>query len=152
MSSLGLPETYRFAILNVTGITISNSPTGLPRVSGRRVRYNTTGALSYEAAEFTFFSFAATTVATNTYVAGSTLSNALSLWTGGEFLFSSFASGGASGTLNLYLEISPDGGTTWPHAASANNPGGGILVAMMQFANVVGLSTASTVQRVVFEL
>lgn len=152
MSQIGLPETWRFACFNGTGVAISNVPTGLPRVSGRRVRFDATGTLSYEAAESTFYSFAATSIGSNSYIAGSTFSNTVSAWLGGEFLFSAFASGGASGNLNLYLEVSPDGGTTWPTPVSAAGPGGGILLAVIGFTNVTGASTASTVQRIVFEL
>jgi hypothetical protein len=152
MSRIGLPETFRFAILNSTGIAISNAPTGLPRVSGRRVRFDGTGTLSYEAAQFVFFSFAAASIGNNSYIAGSTLSNTASAWMGGEFLFSAFASGGASGALTCYLEISPDGGTTWPTPASAANPGGGIIVGVLGFASTTVWSTASTTQRLNFEL
>lgn len=128
-------------------------PTGLPRLSGRRVRFDSTGLLSYETAQVTFFSFAATSIGNGSYIAGSTFSNTLSAWGGGEFLFSAFASGGASGELTLYLEVSPDGGTTWPTPASAAGPGGGILVAAMGFFNIANVaSTASTVQRIGFEL
>ena len=57
------------------------------------------------------------------YVTGSTFSNTASLWLFGDFLFSAFGSGNASGNLNVYLEISPDGGTTWPSPVSANGAG-----------------------------
>jgi hypothetical protein len=152
MSQIGLPETYRFGVYNGTGQAISNFPTGLPRLSGRRVRFDATGTLSYEAAALTFFSFAAASIGSTSYITGSTLSNTVSAWLGGEFLLSAFASGGASGNLNLYLEISPDGGTTWPTPVSANGPGGGILIAVMGFGSTTTTSTASTVQRVAFEL
>jgi hypothetical protein len=147
MSLIGLPDTYRFAVFNATGITISNVPTGLPRATGRRVRYDSNGVLSYEAAEFAFFSFAATTIAANSYVVGSTLSNTLSTWLAIEGLFSCFASGNASGTVYLYLEASPDAGTTWPTPASANGPGGALLVAALGYGSTTTVSTASTVQR-----
>src|SRR5262245_11086204 len=110
MSLIGLPDTYRFAVFNNTGIAISNAPTGLPRASGRRVRYDPNGVLSYESSEFTFFSFAATSIGSNSYIAGSTLSNATTNWIAIEGLFSCFASGNASGNVFLYLEGSPDGG------------------------------------------
>ena len=154
MSVLGLPADWRFAVFNGTGIAISNAPTGLPRVSGRRVRIDaTTGFLSYEAAETTFFSFAAASIGNNSYIVGDTsFSNTVSSWMAGDFLLSAFASGNASGSLNLYLEISTDGGTTWPTPVSANGPGGGILVATIGFGSLTTISTASTLQRIVFEL
>jgi hypothetical protein len=148
MSLLGLPDTYRLACFNATGITISNFPTGLPRASGRRVRYDSNGVLSYEAAEFTFFSFAATTIGNNSYVTGSTLSNTLSNWGAIDGLFSCFASANASGNVYLYMENSPDGGTTWPTPASANGPGGALLVAVIGYGGTTTNSTASTVQRI----
>lgn len=150
MSQFALPETYRFAVFNTTGITISNAPTGLPRASGRRVRYDSTGTTSYEAAEFTFLSFSQTTVGNNSYVVGSTLSNTLSDWLAVEGIFSTFASGGASGNVYLYLEASPDGGTTWPTPASANGDGGGVLLAAIGFGSTTTVSTASTTRRAYF--
>lgn len=150
MSDVALPETYRFAVFNQTGITLSNVPTGLPRVSGRRVRFDTTGTTSYEAAEFIFFSFAATTVGNNSYITGSTLSNTLSDWMAIDGLFSCFASGNASGAVYLYLEASPDGGTTWPTPASANGAGGGFFLAAIGYASTATAATASTVQRLAF--
>lgn len=150
MSVVGLPETYRFAVFNQTGITLSNVPTGLPRASGRRVRYDTTGTTSYEAAEFTFLSFAATTIGNNSYVTGSTLSNTVSDWLALDGLFSCFASGNASGTVYLFLETSPDGGTTWPTPASANGFGGGFFVGQLGYGSTTTVSTASTVQRLNF--
>ena len=148
MSLIGLPDVYRFACYNGTGIAISNSPTGLPRASGRRVRYDTNGVLSYEAAEFTFFSFAATSIGAGSYITGSTLSNTLSTWLAMDGVFSCFASGNASGNVFLYLETSPDAGTTWPTPASANGPGGAILVATIGYGSTTTVSTASTVQRI----
>jgi len=148
MSLIGLPDTFRFAVFNNTGIAISNVPTGLPRASGRRVRYDSTGVLSYETTEFTFFSFAATSLGSNSYVAGSTLSNTNSNWLAIDGLFSCFASGNASGNVFLYLENSPDGGTTWPTPASANGPGGALLVAVIGYGSTTVASTASTVQRI----
>jgi hypothetical protein len=110
------------------------------------------GTLSFESTETTFFSFAAASIGNNSYIAGSTLSNTVSGWLGGDFVFSAFASGNASGNLNLYLELSTDGGTTWPTPASANGPGGGILIAVIGYASTTTASTASTVQRIAFEL
>lgn len=152
MSQIGLPADWRFACFNQTGIAISNAPTGLPRISGKRVRFDATGTLSYEASETTFLSFAQTSVGNNSYVVGSTFSNAVSTWLGGEFLASCFASGNASGNVNFYLEVSPDGGTTWPTPASANGAGGAILIAVIGWASTTTASTASTVQRIAFEL
>lgn len=151
MSMQGLPETFRFCFYNTTGITISDVPVGLPTISGRRVRLDSSGALSYEAAVFTFFSTTGT-IANNGYATGSTLSNTASGWLGGEFLVSVFASGNASGSVTVFLEASPDGGTTWPVAASANGAGGGAIVAVIGFGSTTTASTASTTRRVLFEL
>ncbi len=150
MSLIGLPETYRFGVFNQTGIAISNAPTGLPRASGRRLRFDATGTLSYEAAEFTFLSFSQASVGNNSYVVGSTLTNTASAWLAIDGVFSCFASGNASGSVYLYLEASPDGGTTWPTPASANGPGGGFLVAIIGYGSTTTASTASTVQRYYF--
>lgn len=151
MSQIGLPETFRFACFNSVGSAIPSNFS--PTVSGRRVRFDSTGALSFEAASFTFLSFGATTsIGNNSYVTGSTFSNTASGWLGGDFLFSCFASGNASGNLTLYMEISPDGGTTWPSPASANGAGGGIVVAVAGFASTTTASTASTTRVIAFEL
>ena len=152
---IGLPETYRFAIFNGTGVAIASGT--VPSVSGRRVRFDSTGTLSFEAASFVFFSYAAsgagtTSLGANSYVTGSTLSNTASGWLGGDFLLSGFASGNASGNLTLYLEVSPDGGTTWPSPASANGAGGGIVMAVLGFASTTTASTASTTRVTAFEM
>ena len=157
MSLIGLPETFRMAVFNSTGITISNSAgEKLPTVSGRRVRFDSTGTLSYEAAVFTFLSAsvhsAGVNIGNNSYVVGSTLSNTLSNWLGGEFLFSAGTLSNASGNVTLYLEVSPDGGATWPSPASANGAGGGMVVAVIGFASTATASTASTTRVQGFEL
>lgn len=102
---------------------------------------------------FTFLSLGTTlSIGNNSYVTGSTWSNTASAWLGGEFHFSAFASGNASGTIALYLEVSPDGGTTWPSPASANGAGGGMLVTNLTFASTTTASTASTTRVVQFDL
>lgn len=153
MSRIALPATFRFALLNATGISISTAPTGLPTITGERVRFDPVGALSYEATAFTFFSTGNVgSIGNNSYVTGSTWSNTLSAWLGGDFLVSAFASGGASGALSVFLELSPDNGTTWPTPASAAGTGGGIIVAVIDFGSSTTVSTASTTRRRVFEL
>jgi len=151
VSLLGLPETWRTAIFNATGVAIGSG--SLPTFAGRRLRYDSLGVLSYEAASFNFFSYAASGIGTtslgnNSYVTGSTLSNTLSGWLAIDGLFSGFASGNASGSLYLYLEASPDGGTTWPTPASANGPGGGLLIGVIGYGSTTTVSTASTTQRI----
>ena len=153
MSLLALPETFRFACLNSLGSSISNSPVGLPTVSGRRVRFDSAGVLSYEAAVFSFFGpGAATSLGNNSYMTGPTWSNTVSNWLGLDGLFSAFASGNLSGTLQLYLEASPDAGTTWPSPASANGAGGGLLITAIGFGSTTTNSTASTTRVVGFTL
>lgn len=157
MSMVGLPETYRFAIYNSTGATISNGPAGEPgpTVSGRRVRFDNTGMLSYEATSTVFFSITSLSggnIGANSYRTGSTFSNTASGWLGGEFSISSFAPSAASGNVVVYLETSVDGGTTWPSPASANGAGGGLPVAVIGFGSTTTLSTASTARTVAFAL
>ena len=152
MSLIGLPESFRFSFFNQVGSSIPSA--FQPSVSGRRVRFDSTGTLSYEAAVFTFLSLGTTlSIGNNSYVTGSTWSNTLSAWLGGEFNFSAFASGNASGNVVLYLEASPDGGTTWPSPASANGAGGGVVVAVIGYGSVVNVaSTASTTRVAYFDL
>ncbi len=151
MSQIGLPETYRFCILNTTAVAINSGTT--PTLDGRRVRFDSNGFLSFESAMTTFFSLGTTTsIANGGYAVGSTLSNTLSEWTGGDYLLSCYTLSNASGNIILFLEVSPDSGTTWPTPASTNNPGGGIIIATAAFGSTTTLSTASTVQRVALEL
>ena len=151
MSMIALPETCRFSVFNSVGSSIPSA--FQPSVSGRRVRFDSTGTTSYEAAAFTFLSLGTTlSIGQNSYVTGSTFSNTASGWLGGEFLFSAFASGNASGNITLYMEASPDGGTTWPSPASANGAGGGIVVAVIGYASTTTASTASTTRSQFFEL
>jgi hypothetical protein len=91
-------------------------------------------------------------IGNNSYVVGSTFSNTASGWLGGDFHLSCFASGNASGNISLYLEISPDAGTTWPTPVSANGGGGGILKIFAAYGSTTTASTASTTQRIAFEL
>lgn len=153
MSQIGLPETYRFAVYNGTAIAISNSPIGIPTISGRRVRFDSTGTLSYESVTTTFLSINQASLGSTSYAVGSTFSNTASGWLGGDFLASAFASGNASGNLIFYLEESPDGGTTWPSPASANGAGGGLVVAVIGYGSVANVaSTASTTRTQNFDL
>lgn len=157
MSMIGLPETYRFGLFNTTGATISNGPATQPgpTISGRRVRFDTTGTLSFEAASFVFFSVTSLSggnIGANSYRTGSTWSNTVSGWLGGEFSISSFGQSGCSGDLVVYMETSVDGGTTWPSPASANGTGGGIIVAVVGFASTTTASTASTTRVIAFEM
>lgn len=153
MSLIGLPETWRLSVWNNTSIAISDAPVGLPTVTGRRVRFDANGALSYESVTTSFFGpGAAASLAQNGFLTGPTWSNTASGWLGGDFQFSGFASGGASGPLALYLETSPDGGTTWPTATSTAALGGGQLLVAMGFASTTTFSTASTTQRMDFSL
>lgn len=157
MSQIGLPETWRVGIFNNTGATISNATNQPgPTISGRRVRFDSTGTLSYEAASFVFFSITSLSgnvnIGNNSYRTGSTISNTISAWLGGEFTISVFGGSGCSGNLVVYLEHSVDGGTTWPSPASANGAGGGIIIAVVGFASTTTASTASTTRIVAFEL
>lgn len=153
MSQIGLPQDWRFAVFNNTGVSISTVPVGMPSISGRRVRFDSAGMLSYESVTVTFLSITQGSIAQASYVTGSTFSNTLSGWLGGDFLASAFASGNASGNLVFYLEESPDGGTTWPTAASANGAGGGLVVAVIGYGSVANVaSTASTTRTQNFDL
>lgn len=147
-----------FGIFNQTGATVSQGPAAQPgpTISGRRVRFDSTGTLSYEAASFVFFSITSLSgnvnIGANSYRTGSTMSNTASGWLGGEFSISSFGPSAASGNIVVYLETSVDGGTTWPSPASANGAGGGQIVAVVAYASTTTASTASTVRVVAFQL
>ena len=150
MSLIALPTTWRFAVFNGMQSSISTAPVGMPTVNGVRVRFDSAGSAIFDT-NTTFFSTAQASIGANSYVVGPTFSN-VSGWLGLDGLFSAFASGGLSGTLQLYLEGSTDGGTTWPTPASANGAGGGFLIAGIGFGSTTTNTTASTTRRIGFNL
>lgn len=150
MSQQTLPPVWRFAIFsNGLGSSISNAPIGLPTVNAVRFRFDSTGSAIFDS-NTVFFSSLQASIGSNSYVVGSSFSNT-SGWLGLDGLFSAFASGNLSGSLDLYLEASPDS-AVWPSPASANGRGGGILIASIGFGSTVTVSTASTTRTAYFTL
>lgn len=112
-----LPQNYRFVVLNGSGVSIANA--GDATVKARRFKLDNQGALVYEGSEGSAYSNAGS-ISNNSYDVGTTLSNATGLYLGGDFLFSVvIGSGSPSGRVDLILERSTDGGTTWDTHAEA---------------------------------
>ena len=127
-----LPRDYRFSVHNNTGVSI---PTSELIVAARRYNFNSNGALVYEGAEAVVYSNVAT-IANNTFDVGTPgISNAGSLWVGGDFLFSGVLTVSGNGTLSLYLNRATDGGSMFDTTSH------GTLV------SVLGVVNSNTIRR-----
>lgn len=135
MSSIGLPPHYRFKVRNQTTQTIAADSIF---VRAKRVKFDTNGALSYEASEATLVS-SGSPLANNAYLAGTTQDNTTAQWLGGDFEFTVTAPTGANGNVTCYFERSTDAGTDW------DDNGLGQIVAVLNF-------TAAGTKRVTFSL
>jgi hypothetical protein len=120
---LVLPKSYRFKVYNQLGQTIS---AGNVTCKGLRYKIGSDGAIAYESSEATLLSNAGT-LATATYLAGTSQDNSSDKWVGGDFTFKVIAPASSSGAVTLFLERSSDGGTTW------DDDGLGIPVARLDF-------------------
>ena len=119
MSSIGLPRNYRITAKNDTGETLN---AGDLTVMARRVKLDTNGALSFESTEATLLSISAD-LTNGSYVSGSGVDNSTNGWMGGELEITITTASATSGGVEIWLDASTDGGTTWP------DNGKGILLA-----------------------
>lgn len=104
-----LPKTYRFHAVNKTGVTVANID-----VHTIRSKFSSTGALEYKSADPTQ-TITATGVTNNTVANSGNQDNSFDLMLKLEgHLRVNITSGTPSGSVNLYMQISRDGGTTWP--------------------------------------
>lgn len=131
MSQIGLPETWRFVVKNETGQNLSG---GDVRVTAIRTKLDNVGALEFEASQARLFSMTSA-LADGGFEVGSTQSNIVDKFLGGDFLMEAFASGGASGDITLYFQNSPDDGTTFP------TDGAGDIVQVINFVSTEASST-----------
>lgn len=115
-----LGHTYRFQAYNDAGASCNVT------IKGRRWKFSSTGALSFEASEAT--PFAAADVADGAAGNGTTQDNSSNAYLGGEFLVTGvIAAGSPSGNVSIYLQRSTDAGSTWPDDQT------GELVAVLPF-------------------
>ena len=106
-----LGPTYRFTIQNTTGQTLAaNAVTVKPR----RWKYGTDGSLADEASGVADVLAQTATLANAAFKAGNTQDNLTNKYIGGFFEFTATAPVSSLGNVDLYLERSVDGGTTWP--------------------------------------
>lgn len=109
MSAIGLPAHYRFLVENKTGQTLAANAV---KVYAKRDKFDSNGAISFEASEATLFDNGAT-IANNAFSAGSTVDNTTNKYLSGDFIYVVTAPASASGDVNLYVQRSTDGGTRW---------------------------------------
>lgn len=118
-----LPRYYRFRVLNNCGQTIS---AGNVKVYGRRFKFDSTGALSYESSETTIYTSSGG-ITTGSYDNSSMVDNGTNLYVGGAFVFEVTAPASASGNVILFFERSTDGTTR------VDTAGVGDVVAVLNF-------------------
>lgn len=100
-----LSSHYRIQIANNTGVTATVS------ITAKRFKY-ASDALVYESSASTLA--ASMSVTTAGYNATATVDNTTNLYLGGDFAVEVTVSGSPSGTVQMRLQRSVDGGTTWP--------------------------------------
>ena len=130
MSSAGLPEDYRYVVFNDSSVDLHP---GGALVIAKGAKFDSNGALSYlTEAGFTLNA----SLADGSYaVLGSAVDNGTDLALGVDGWFgASTANGSPAGTVELYLQRSPDDGTTWP------DDGKGTLLSTLTFDATEGLS------------
>lgn len=109
MSAIGLPAHYRFLVENKTGQTLAANAV---KVYAKRDKFDSNGAIVFEASQATLFDNGST-IANNTFANGSTVDNTTDKYLSGDFLFEVTAPASSNGNVNLYVQRSTDGGTTW---------------------------------------
>lgn len=97
-----LGHTYRYQVYNGTGVSVT--------VTLKARSYQGEGSGRTDAAEVTHISAAAT--AAGAYANGSTQSATKD--TGAHITFTFAPASSATGRVQVYLQTSTDGGTTWP--------------------------------------
>lgn len=111
MSLIALPRNYRFVVENKSGQTIAINDVDL---TIRRAKSDSNGALVYESTSTTLTN--AASIANAAFgVIGAVQANDTDLFLSGDGIFSVTSGGVApNGDVILYIQESPDGGTTFP--------------------------------------
>ena len=112
-----LGTTYRFTAVNNTGVTFGAGDS--VTIKTKRWNVDSSGVRVAESAEATVASAILSSVASGSSASGSTQDNtaAGTKWFGGDFSIDILMNTGSpSGSVDIYYDISTDGGTTWPDA------------------------------------
>ena len=107
MSALG--NYWRFQVKNVTG---SASGATASTIKGQRWKPGSAGEADYEGSEQTFLSEAS--IASGGYANGTAYNNDSSAGYYGLAGLITIVNGTSAGNYEVYIQQSPDGGTTWP--------------------------------------
>lgn len=99
-----LPDTYRYAAYNDSGASSDVT------VEEQAWKFASDGSVTYAT---TTTQMNAVTVSDGTQGEGSTVDNSTNKYIGATLSVSATGSGTA-GVITIFLEFSPDGGTTWP--------------------------------------
>jgi hypothetical protein len=102
-----LPRNYRITALNDTGASVDIT------VTARRWKFGTGGAAEYEAAEATLLT--ASAVADAALATGTAQDNSADGYIGASLHVATTGTGTAN-VVTIFLEVSTDGGVTWPTA------------------------------------
>jgi hypothetical protein len=126
---MSLGRNYRLQIQNNTGVTIAAAGA---IVTGRRWAFNSSGVQTWEASEAAIQSNSS--LANAGFDNSTAIDNSTNAYLGGTFKFAVTTTGSPSGSANLILQRSTDGGTTWP------DNGRGTLIATLTFTSATTLT------------
>jgi hypothetical protein len=107
-----LPANYRLTVKNETGAT-----SGAVSVKIKRNKFSSAAAATYDS-EASAFSAASIASLAHDQTNMTAQSNATGDWMGFDW-FITVANGSSAGFYSLWLEVSTDGGTTWPTAGES---------------------------------
>lgn len=107
MSALG--NYWRFQVKNTTGGASSATAS---TIKGERWKPGTAGEADYEGSEQTFFSNGS--ISSGGYANGTAYDNDTSAGYYGLAGLITIVNGSSAGYYEVYIQQSPDGGTTWP--------------------------------------
>ncbi len=131
-----LPKTYRLQVVNNTGVALAASDSITITAVRKNVSPSTALAV-YEASAATLITGGAS-LASGAALNGATQDNtaAGTGWFEGDcYLTGTISTATPAGNLDVYLQFSPDGGTTWPAQ------GTGELVGLLYFTAVGTMTT-----------
>lgn len=107
-----LPRNYRFAFLNRTGAALTNLVVTLRPAKGSPIVYGSEIVVAG----------LPTTLANDAAAASTAIANDVNLFETADIYAAVTVGTSQSGFLGIYLQVSTDGGTTWPTIDSAPTP------------------------------
>ena len=138
-----LAKTSRYWIENKTGATIqfaTDSVNNTFTIRAQGWKYGSTGAIEYSSSDAEWFPDPTADLAADAAVASANvIDNGTDLFQGAHCVATLVTDAITSGSLNIYVEHSTDGGTTWPSDA-ANF----VVSADAKLVTVLGSEGAST--------